>query len=137
MKKILFSIWGLLLGTILAYGQANISPAPPQTKPVIITGAIIHIGNGQVINNGYIAFDKGKITAIGEGAPANTNGADVVDAAGKQVYPGFICPTTTLGLIDIEEGARGTDDVEETGEINPNVRSIIAYNTDSKVIATV
>jgi hypothetical protein len=137
MKKTLLSIWGLLLGSILAYGQANISPAPAQSKPVVITGATIHVGNGQVINNGYIAFDKGKITAIGEGAPASTNGADVIDATGKQVYPGFICPTTTLGLIDIEEGARGTDDVEETGEINPNVRSIIAYNTDSKVIPTV
>ncbi len=137
MKKILFSIWGLLLGTILTYGQANISPAPPQTKPVIITGAIVHIGNGQVINNGYIAFDKGKITAVGEGSPANTNGADIIDASGKQVYPGFICPVTSLGLVEVEEGARGTVDDEETGEINPNVRSLVAYNTDSKVIPTV
>ncbi|HZX59988.1 MAG TPA: amidohydrolase family protein [Mucilaginibacter sp.] len=137
MKKILFSIWGLLLGTILAYGQANISPAPAQTKPIIITGATIHIGNGQVINNGYITFDKGKITAIGEGAPANTSGADILEAAGKQVYPGFICPITTLGLVEVEEGARGTVDDDETGEINPNVRTLIAFNTDSKVIPTV
>ncbi|HTI57624.1 amidohydrolase family protein [Mucilaginibacter sp.] len=137
MKKITFSIWGLLLGTILAYGQADISPAPAQTKPVTITGATIHIGNGQVINNGYITFDKGKITAIGEGTPANTSGADVIDASGKQVYPGFICPATTLGLVEIEEGARGTVDDDETGDINANVRSLIAYNTDSKVIPTV
>ncbi|HVW14611.1 MAG TPA: amidohydrolase family protein [Mucilaginibacter sp.] len=137
MKKTFLSICGLLLGISIAYGQANISPAPPQTKPVIITGATIHIGNGQVINNGYIAFDKGKITAIGEGTPANTNGADVIDATGKQVYPGFICPVTTLGLVEIEEGARGTVDDEETGEFNQNVRSIVAYNTDSKVIPTV
>src|ERR1700748_720207 len=119
MKKLTAIFGGLLLSINLVYAQANISPAPAQSKPIVITGATIHVGNGQVINNGYIAFDKGKITAIGEGAPANTNGADVVDATGKQVYPGFICPTTTLGLIDIEEGARGTDDVEETGEINP------------------
>src|ERR1700759_1412477 len=136
MKKILTTI-GLLLGTILAYGQANISPAPAQSKPVIITRATIHVGNGKVITNGYIAFDKGKITAIGEGAAPNTNGADVVDANGKQIYPGFICPITTLGLVEIEEGARGTVDDSETGELNPDVRSIIAYNTDSKVIPTV
>src|ERR1700739_1843588 len=132
MKKIL-TITGLLLSSILAYGQANISPAPAQSKPVVITGATIHVGNGQVINNGYIAFDKGKITAIGEGAPANTNGADIIDATGKQVYPGFICPVTTLGLIEIEEGARGTVDDGETGELNPDARSLVAYNTDSKV----
>ena len=126
-----------MLGTILAYGQATILPAAPQSKPVTITGATIHVGNGQVINNGYITFDKGKITAIGEGTPSNTSGADIVDATGKQVYPGFICPITTLGLVEIEEGARGTVDDDETGDINANVRSIIAFNTDSKVIPTV
>ena len=132
MKKILFSIWGLLLCTILAYGQANILPAPAQTKPVVITGATIHIGNGKLISNGYIAFDKGKITAIGEGKPASSSGADVIDGAGRQIYPGFICPNTTLGLVEVESGAKGTVDDEETGEINPNVRAIVAFNTDSK-----
>src|SRR6202012_79410 len=37
----------------------------------------------------------------------------------------------------IEEGAKGTVDNEETGEINPHVRSLIAFNTDSKIIPTV
>ena len=126
-----------MLSTVLTYGQANISPAKPQSKLIIITGGTIHVGNGQVINNGYIAFDRGKITAVGEGSAPNTAGADVIDATGKQVYPGFICPITTLGLVEIEEGARGTVDDAETGEFNPDARSIIAYNTDSKVIPTV
>src|SRR6195952_3228038 len=137
MKKIFLIFGGLLLSISLTYGQATISPAKPQSKPIVITGATIHVGNGQVITNGYIAFDKGKITAIGEGTAPNAAGADVIDAAGKQVYPGFICPITTLGLIEVEEGAKGTVDDYETGDINPNVRSIVAYNTDSKVIPTV
>src|ERR1700743_1430818 len=137
MKKIFLIFGGLLLSISLTYGQATISPAPAQNKAVVITGATIHIGDGQVINNGYIAFDKGKITAIGEGKAPGGNGADVIDATGQQIYPGFICPITTLGLVEIEEGARGTVDDAETGEFNPNVRSIIAYNTDSKVIPTV
>lgn len=136
MKKILL-FGGLLLCTVLTYAQAVISPAKPQIRPIIITGATIHVGNGQVINNGYIIFDKGKITAIGEGTAPNVNNADVINANGKQVYPGFICPVTTLGLIEVEEGAKGTVDDEETGELNPNVRSLIAYNTDSKIIPTV
>jgi imidazolonepropionase-like amidohydrolase len=136
MKKTLI-FGGLLLSTAFTYGQATISPAKPQTKPVVITGATIHVGNGQIINNGYIAFDKGKITAIGEGTALNTTGAEIISAAGKQVYPGFICPVTTLGLVEVEGGARGTVDDTETGDLNPNVRSIIAYNTDSKVIPTV
>jgi len=137
MKKILI-FGGLLLSTILTYAQANISPAKPQSKPIVIANATIHIGNGQIINNGYIIFDKGKIIAVGEGGRAPiTAGAEIIDAAGKQVYPGFICPVTTLGLVEIEEGAKGTVDDEETGDLNPNVRSIVAYNTDSKVIPTV
>jgi imidazolonepropionase-like amidohydrolase len=136
-NKIFILFGGLLLSTILANGQANISPAKAQMKPIIIKGATIHVGNGTVINNGYIAFDKGKITAIGEGSAPNTAGAEVVDATGQQIYPGFICPITTLGLVEIEEGARGTVDEEETGDLNPHVRSLIAFNTDSKVIPTV
>jgi len=136
-KKILLGFGGLLLSTVLAFGQETMSPAKPQSGPIVITGATIHLGNGRVINNGYVAFDKGKITAVGEGAAPATSGATVVDATGKQVYPGFICPITTLGLVEIEEGARGTVDDTETGELNPNVRSLIAFNTDSKVIPTV
>jgi imidazolonepropionase-like amidohydrolase len=137
MKKIFLIIGGLLFTTILTYGQANISPAPAQSQAIIITGGTIHVGNGQVITSGYVAFEKGKITAIGEGTAPNIAGATVVDATGKQVYPGFICPITTLGLVEIEEGARGNVDDEETGDINPNARAIVAYNTDSKVIPTV
>ncbi|MGZ3754583.1 MAG: amidohydrolase family protein [Mucilaginibacter sp.] len=137
MKKTILSLGGLLLGITLSYGQATISPAKAQSKPVVITGATIHIGNGQVISNGYITFDKGKITGVGEGAAPSITGYEVINGAGKQVYPGFICPMTTLGLIEIEEGAKGTVDNEETGELNPHVRSLIAYNTDSKVIPTV
>ncbi len=129
---------GLLLGNT-AFGQAGILPAKPQTKPVAIIGATIHIGNGQVIENGYISFDKGKITAIGDLATVrfNTATTDVIDASGKQMYPGFIAPVTSLGLIEVESGAKGTDDVGDVGEVNPHIRSIIAYNTDSKIIPTV
>lgn len=125
-----------MLSTMLAFGQANISPAKSQTKSILITGATIHVGNGQVIENGYIAFDKGKITAIGSGTAPNASFSEVISANGKQVYPGFIAPITSLGLVEFES-VRATIDNEEVGDLNANVRSIIAYNTDSKVIPTV
>jgi imidazolonepropionase-like amidohydrolase len=135
-KRIILSFGGLMLTAVLAFGQANIMPAKPQAGPIVITGATIHIGNGKVINNGYIAFDKGKITAVGEGTAPNSAGATVVNANGKQVYPGFISPITSLGLVEFES-VRATDDETETGDLNPHVRSLIAYNTDSKIIPTV
>ncbi|HYK77946.1 MAG TPA: amidohydrolase family protein [Daejeonella sp.] len=134
MKKYIFSLLGLLAAGQLSYGQATIYPAKPQTKAIAIVGATIHTGTGKVIENGYITFDKGKITAMGDASQANLNAANtqIIQAKGKHVYPGFISPITNLGLTEIES-VRATRDFQEVGDINPHVRSIIAYNTDSKV----
>jgi hypothetical protein len=55
---------------------------------------------------------------------------------GKQVYPGLIFPNTSLGLVEIA-GVDVTVDNREIGDLNPNVMSIVAYNTDSHVIPVV
>ena len=39
------------------YAQETISPAAPQTKPVYLTNATIHVGNGQVIEKKLINSD--------------------------------------------------------------------------------
>ena len=137
MKKYI-GFAGLMLCAGFAFGQATIIPAKAQTKPVAIIGATIHTGNGQVIENGYISFEKGKITGIGNGIGMefNSGNTNIINAKGKHVYPGFIASNTSLGLIEVESGARGTDDQGDVGEVNPHIRSIIAYNTDSKVIPT-
>ena len=117
--------------------QAQVpTPAKPQTTPIVLKGATLHIGNGQVIENGAVAFDKGKITFAGKQAELKLTGNEtVVDVTGKQVYPGLIAAGTILGLVEIE-AARPTRDFNEVGEFNPNIRSLIAYNTDSKIIPT-
>jgi imidazolonepropionase-like amidohydrolase len=135
MKRYILSLAALVLST-LCFGQANILPSKAQSKPIIISHATIHTATGLVINNGFIAFNGGKITALGEGEAPSIAGANTIDASGKHVYPGFIVPNTILGLVEIELGARSTDDGTEVGEINPHVRSLIAFNTDSKVIPT-
>jgi hypothetical protein len=53
----------------------------------------------------------------------------------EKVYPGFIAPNSTLGLVEID--AIKSSDENEIGQMNPNVRSIIAFNAESKVIETV
>lgn len=137
MKKYI-GFAGLLLCAGFAFGQATIMPSKPQKKAVTIVGASIHTGAGQVIENGYISFENGIITGIGkaEGQDLNASSSTIINAKGKHVYPGFIAPNTSLGLIEVESGAKGTDDQEDVGLINPHIRSIIAYNTDSKVIPT-
>jgi imidazolonepropionase-like amidohydrolase len=135
MKKHL-SLLSLLSFSFLAYSQ-NPAPAPQQSKPIALVGATIHIGDGKIIQNGTIVFDKGLITAVGE---ANTNfdrtTTEVINVSGKSVYPGIIAPAALAGLIEIGS-VRSTADQSETGLFNPNVRTLIAHNTDSEVIPTI
>ena len=114
--------------------QSNVLPAEKQKAPIVITNATIHKGNGEVVENASIVIVDGKITAVGKNVSV-PGGAEMVDAKGKQVYPGIILPASSLGLIEIS-AVRATSDVREMGDMNPNVRSIVAYNTDSKVINT-
>lgn len=130
MKKILYSFLLLSLG---ANAQENVYPAPAQKGSVAITNATIHVGNGTVINNGSIVFENGKITQVN--TTPNATATTVVNANGKHVYPGLILSATNLGLLEVPS-VRATVDANEIGEINSNVRSIVAYNTDSKVINT-
>lgn len=106
-----------------------------QHIPVIIKGATIHIGNGKTINNAYVAFDSGKIMFVDSVMRNSYKNARIIDATGKHVYPGLFLLNTYLGLNEID-AVRSTRDYNETGEINPNVRSLIAYNTDSRVVPT-
>ena len=47
--------------------------------------------------------------------------------------PGFIAANSTLGLVEID-AVKASDDQREIGIMNPHIRSLIAYNTESKVI---
>jgi imidazolonepropionase-like amidohydrolase len=117
----------------------NPNPAPAQSGSVLIWGATAHLGNGQVINNSAIAFEKGKLTLVADATLVRIDRSKyntVYDAAGKHVYPGFIAPVTNLGLSEIE-AARATNDYADIGTYNPNLRALVAYNTDSDVIPTV
>ncbi len=124
LKKIFIPIFTII--TFAAFAQQT---------PVIIQGATIHIGNGKIIKNGYIAFDSGKIVFIDSVMRNSYKNAQIINATGKHVYPGLILLNTYLGLNEID-AVRSTRDYNETGEINPNVRSLIAYNTDSRVVPT-
>ena len=99
-----------------------------------VKNATIHVGNGTVINNGVIQITDGKIEKVGSDITVPAN-AKAIDAKGKHVYPGILLPVSNLGLVEIS-AVRASSDVRELGDMNPNVRAIVAYNTDSKVINT-
>jgi imidazolonepropionase-like amidohydrolase len=110
-------------------------PAGLQTSPIAITNATIHVGNGEVINNGTVLLVAGKIQSVGSGNIELPEGTEIIVADGKHVYPGLIMPTTRLGLEEVG-AVRATRDYQEVGSITPNVRSQIAFNTDSEILPT-
>jgi imidazolonepropionase-like amidohydrolase len=135
MKKIYIIVFVLSL-SIHTNAQ---TPAKKQTKSVLILNATAHLGNGQIIENSAIGFKDGKITLVADSKLIKLSKdtyETTIDATGKHVYPGFIAPNSTLGLVEID-AVKSSDDEEEIGSFNPNVRSIIAYDANSKVIETV
>ena len=128
MKSYIASTLILLLCLSTAWGQQT--PAVAQSETISITGATLHLGNGEIVENGTVTFTDGTITAMGAGLQGTGR---VIDATGKHVYPGFIAPGKSLGLIEIN-AVRASNDQDEIGSMIPHVRSIIAYNAESQLV---
>ena len=133
MKKIFLNVLALL-AVITTHAQETVYPAKAQTSAIFISNGTVHVGNGQVLNNTSVEIRDGKIAAIGNNITASA-GATTVDAKGRHVYPGLILSNSNLGLVEVNT-VRATADAVEIGEFNSSVRSLVAYNTDSKVINT-
>jgi imidazolonepropionase-like amidohydrolase len=135
MQKKYSSLFILSLALLckVTSAQETIYPAGPQQGITAITHATVHVGNGTVYEDATVVFEKGKITAVGSkiAAPA---GAVVTDATGKHVYPGLILSNSYLGLKEVGSGVRGSNDLVEIGENNASIRTLVSYNTDSKII---
>ena len=119
----------------VSLGLAQQTPASKQTKAIAILGATAHIGNGTIIENSIITFSDGKITNVADATSIrlNTSEMELIDATGQHVYPGFIVSNGTLGLVEVD-AVKASNDLSELGTYNPHVRSIIAYNAESKVV---
>ncbi len=135
MKKILYTLSSLLLLSGIASAQETVYPAKQQKGLLFITNGTVHIGNGTVIENATIKINNGKIEEVGTNIPVPQDEVRVFNVKGKHVYPGLILPASTLGLQEIS-GIRSTTDFNEIGDLNPSVRSIAAYNADSKITNT-
>jgi imidazolonepropionase-like amidohydrolase len=106
-------------------------PRPVSGEAWAITNARIHPVSAADIERGTIVIRGSRIEAVGAGIAAPA-GAKTYDAAGADVYPGWINARTTLGLA--EPGARGFDDVTEMLDFNPQLRTVVAFHSDSEAI---
>lgn len=118
-----------------AASSAWASPAPPgapQTRPIALTGGMIHPVSGPEIKGGVLLFDGGKIVAVGADVVV-PDGAERIELDGAHVYPGFIDAWTQVGLVEIPM-VKATADQAELGRLNPNVQARTAFNPDSEAI---
>ncbi len=72
----------------------------PPRPPTVIRGGTVHLGNGDVLANGTVILRGREIEAVGVDLPV-PEGAEVIEAAGKHVYPGLIDVESTL-LLDAD-----------------------------------
>lgn len=127
----------LILSSASLFAQDDVYPTKEYKGLLFIKNGTIHIGNGQVIENGTIQINNGKIEKVGTDIAIPADDVKVIDAKGKQVYPGLILTSTQIGLKEIGGNAvRGSNDYNELGDYNTNIRSIVAYNADSRIPGT-
>ena len=136
MKNLnLILLWAAMGLSFAATAQQT--PAPVQSERILVLGGTAHLGTGSKIEGAAIGFENGIITLITSESNVKASDWDqVIDAKGKHVYPGFIAPNSTLGLQEIG-AVRATRDQYEVGTFKPNVRTLIAFNTDSEIPPTV
>ncbi|GAB3544417.1 amidohydrolase [Arthrobacter tumbae] len=77
--------------------------------------------------DGTVLIENGKVSALGADVQA-PEGADVVDAAGKWLLPGFVDAHVHLGTHEEGEGWAGDDTNEMTDPVTAGVRALDAVN---------
>ena len=127
-KKTTFSV--ALLAAVLFGGPSQAA----DDKVIVLRGATVHPVSGPAIPNGSVVVRGGQIEAVGTNLEVPA-GAEVIDLAGKHLYPGFVHAGTQLGLTEIES-VRGTLDKADVGNFNPHHRAEIAFNADSMLLPT-
>lgn len=90
----------------------------------IINGHVITM-EGKEYANGTILIDGKKIKKVGDSKSVKVpKGAEVIDAEGRLVLPGFVDAHSHLGMWEESIGFEGADGNEATDPVTPNLRAI-------------
>jgi len=114
-------------------------PADSQKQSILLLNGIAHIGDGTVIDRSAIGIRDGKLDLVVAAFDVRVDSTqyDTVIHIDKQhVYPGFIAPNSRLGLVEVN-AVRASRDFDDVGKYNPHLRSLTAYNTESRITPTV
>ena len=94
---------------------------------IVIKNGLIKTMAGEDIENGQIIIEEGKIKSVGKNLKIPED-AQVIDASGLMVTPGFIDGHCHIGMWEEGIGFEGEDGNEDTEPITPQLRAIDAIN---------
>lgn len=94
---------------------------------IVIKNGFIKTMAGEDIENGQIIIEEGKIKAVGKNLEVPAD-AEVIDAKGFLVTPGFVDGHCHIGMWEEGIGFEGDDGNEDTEPITPQLRAIDAIN---------
>lgn len=114
-------------------------PIIGNAQNILYLGGTAHLGNGEKIENAAISVNKGFFDLVANAELIRIDPRDydtIIHTYNHHIYPGFISTNTTLGITEIS-AVRATRDFNEVGNYKPHVRSLIAFNIESKIIPTI
>ncbi|MCP4898699.1 MAG: amidohydrolase family protein [bacterium] len=107
--------------------------AAPGDSTAIVGGKIV-IGDGTVIDGGTVVISGDRIVTV-SADPDVPSSATIIDATGKEVWPGLIDPYTTLGLVEVSSDRMNNDANERTSTNTAQLRALDGINPDAEPIA--
>jgi imidazolonepropionase-like amidohydrolase len=100
----------------------------------IVNGTLHTVSHGVIQDGTLLIDDEGRIAAIGSGVSVPA-GAEIVDATGLNVFPGFVDAHTHLGIWEEGVGRAYWDGNEATDPVTPHVRALDALNPRDQGLA--
>jgi imidazolonepropionase-like amidohydrolase len=122
-----------LLASSAAVGQSRQIPASASSGPVLLVNGTIHPVTAEPLEDGWMAFEDGRITLVGRGDRPSIDHATIIDLNGRHVYPGLVAADSILGLTETE-ATDVTHDYNEQGSFTPESRAVVALNPASDLI---
>jgi imidazolonepropionase-like amidohydrolase len=112
--------------------EHRVDLTPGTSGVYALVGGTVHPVDRQPIRRGTVILRDGRIDALGRDLPIDPE-ARRIDLTGLHVYPGLIDAGTKLGISEIGK-VQETQDAQETGRLQPDLRAGIAVNVDSELL---
>ena len=118
-----------IIPLVLALASAGVSPLSAGNAILIKNATIVPVTDPPM-ESACLLIENGKIARIGRDLSA-PQGAEVIDAAGRFVYPGLVAVMTAVGVTGYPGAGNDTD---ETGTSTPQMDPYDAVNTEDDCI---